>query len=119
MVGGAATYGWQQVTQEGHVGRAGERGKTWAREGEIIDGLRGRESSDVWHHSGLGHRRTMFVASGFEWFTASHSVAVESCLTRLLKDTPERAKIETDRKRVGAEHLPPRVRRNYATHVST
>ena len=30
MVGGAAPHGRSQVTQEGHVGRAGERGKTWA-----------------------------------------------------------------------------------------
>ena len=31
VVGGGATpYGWLQVTQEGHVGRAQERGETWA-----------------------------------------------------------------------------------------
>ena len=57
---------------------------------------------------------TVFVASDFEWFTASRSVAVESYLTRLFKDTSERAKRERKRKRVGAEHLLPRVRRNYA-----
>ena len=56
----------------------------------------------------------VFVASGFEWFTASRSIAVESYLTRIVKDTSERAKKERERKRVGAEHLPPRVRRNYA-----
>ena len=30
VVGGAAPHGRPHVTQEGHVGRAGERGKTWA-----------------------------------------------------------------------------------------
>ena len=33
VIGGAAPHGWPQVTQEGHFGRAGERGKTWARGG--------------------------------------------------------------------------------------
>ena len=70
----------------------------------------------------------LFVASGFEWFTASRSVAVESYLTRLLKDTSESTKTEVEIKRERkTEHLPPRVRRNYAerfgvitpTHVST
>ena len=43
MGGDAAPHGWPQVTQEGHVGRARERGKTGARgEGERVDGLRGR-----------------------------------------------------------------------------
>ena len=33
---------------EGRVGRAGERGKTWAgRKGERVDGLRGRGSSAI------------------------------------------------------------------------
>ena len=31
MVGGAAPHGRPQVTQTGHVGRAGERGETWAK----------------------------------------------------------------------------------------
>ena len=39
MVGGAALRGRPQVTQERHVGRAGEGG------GEGMDGLRGRGSS--------------------------------------------------------------------------
>ena len=63
----------------------------------------------------------MFVASGFEWFTAFSCVAVESsCLTRLLKDTSERTKREGERKRekeierANTKHLPPRVRRDYA-----
>ena len=48
-----------QVTQEGQIGRARERGKTLAQgEGERVDGLRGRLSSDIWHHGGLEHRRT-------------------------------------------------------------
>ena len=55
--------------------------------------------------------QSMFVASDLEGFTASHSVAVESYLTRLLKDTSERTKIDWKTK-----HLPPRVRRNY-THT--
>ena len=42
---------------------------------------------------------SMFVGSGFEWFTASRSVAVESYLARLLKDTSERTKIERERNR--------------------
>ena len=33
MVGGAAPHESPQVTQEGHLGRAGERGKTWAGRG--------------------------------------------------------------------------------------
>ena len=38
MVGGAAPHGWPQATQEGHVERAGECGKTWAGgEGERMD----------------------------------------------------------------------------------
>ena len=41
----------------------------------------------------------MFVASGFEWFTAFCSVAVESCLTRLWKDTSEIEKRERERER--------------------
>ena len=41
----------------------------------------------------------VFVASCFEWFTASRSVAVESHLTRILKDASERAKIEREIKR--------------------
>ena len=39
MVGGTALRGRPQVTQERHVGRAGEGG------GERMDGLRGRGSS--------------------------------------------------------------------------
>ena len=70
----------------------------------------------------------MFLASGFESFTASRSVVVEFYLTRLLKDTPERTKIEREIKSERkTESLPPRVWRNYAhifgaftlTHVST
>ena len=38
----------------------------------------------------------MLVASGFEWFTASGSVAVEFYLTRLLKNPSERTKIERE-----------------------
>ena len=58
VVGGAAPHGRPQVTtQEGqHVGRAGERRKTWVEEGEIMDGLRNRGSSGVWHHEGLEYR---------------------------------------------------------------
>ena len=40
---------------------------------------------------------SVFVAFDFEWLTASSSVAVESCLTRLLKDSSERAKREKER----------------------
>ena len=61
MVGVAVSHGQPQVTQEGHVGRAGERGKTWAggrRINRLIDGLRGRGSSGIWHHGGLKQRRT-------------------------------------------------------------
>ena len=47
--------------------------------------------------SGVIERRGLFVASGFEWFTASRSVAVESCLIRLLKETSKRAKIEGEK----------------------
>ena len=51
MVGGAAPHGRIQVTQEGHVGRAGERMKMWAGgERERMDELRGRGSSAIWHH---------------------------------------------------------------------
>ena len=57
----------------------------------------------------------MFVVSGFEWFTTSRSVAVESYLTRFVngyvRNSEER---ERERNRVGEEHLPPRVRHNYA-----
>ena len=44
VVGGGATpHGWPQVTQEGHVGRAQERGETWTGgEVERVDGMRGR-----------------------------------------------------------------------------
>ena len=53
MVGGAAPHGRPQITQEGHVERAGERRTTWAGgEEEIMDGLPGRALSDVWHHGG-------------------------------------------------------------------
>ena len=41
----------------------------------------------------------MFVASVFEWFTASRSIAVESYLTHLLKGTSERMNIEGEIKR--------------------
>ena len=51
--------GDHRLPQEGHVGRGGERGKTWAeREGERMGGLRGRGPSAIWHHGGLEHRRT-------------------------------------------------------------
>ena len=51
--------GWPQVTQEGHFERAGERGKRGpGREGETMDGLRGRGSPAIWHLGGLKHRRT-------------------------------------------------------------
>ena len=40
---------------------------------------------------------SVFVASGSEWFTASRSVAVGYCLTRLLKGTSERTKRERER----------------------
>ena len=57
---------------EDHVGRAGERGNTWAgRKGERIDGLRGRGSSAIWHHGGLEHRRrTNYLTLGSN--TAQH-----------------------------------------------
>ena len=42
---------------------------------------------------------SVFVASSFEWFTASRSLAVKSYSTRLLKDTSERAKNERERER--------------------
>ena len=43
MVGGAAPHVRPQVTQEDNVGRAGERGKTWAGgEVKITDRLRGK-----------------------------------------------------------------------------
>ena len=48
MVGGTASHGQPQVTQEGNVGRAGERGKTWAGEegkdqpGEVTNLARGQ-----------------------------------------------------------------------------
>ena len=59
MVGGAAPHGRPQVTPEGHVGRAGQRGETWATgEEEEMDGLRWRGSSGAWHHGGLEHRHT-------------------------------------------------------------
>ena len=43
----------------GELENAGKR-ETWVGgEGEIIDGLRGRGSSAIWHHGGLEHcRRT-------------------------------------------------------------
>ena len=57
------------------------------------------------------------AASGFEWFSASRSVAVESYLTRLLKDPLKRTNIERDIKRERKrEHLLPRVRRNTPKH---
>ena len=40
----------------GELENAGQRGPKG--EGEIMDGLRGRGSSGVWHHDGLEHRRT-------------------------------------------------------------
>ena len=54
----AAPHGGPKVTQEGRIGRGGERAKTWAGgEGEIMDGLRGRGLSAIWHRGGLEHRR--------------------------------------------------------------
>ena len=59
MVEGVDPHVRPQDSQEGYVGRAGDRGKTWAQgEGEIMVGLRRRGSSCVWHHGGLKHRRT-------------------------------------------------------------
>ena len=52
MVGDAAPHGRPHVTQEGHVGRPGERGITWATNGRTA-WLR----SGVWHHGGLKYRR--------------------------------------------------------------
>ena len=46
-----------------------------------------------------GLTSVLFVALGFEWFSAWRSVAVESYSTRLLKDTSERAKRERERER--------------------
>ena len=40
----------------GELENAGKRGS--GGEGEIMDGLRGRGSSTVWHYGGLEHRRT-------------------------------------------------------------
>ena len=56
MVGGAApSHGRSQVTQEGHVGRAGERGEAWAGgKREIMDELRGRRFSGVLASRGTG-----------------------------------------------------------------
>ena len=59
VVRGAAPHGRPQVTQEGDVGRVGERGESWVGgEGERMGGLRGRGSSAIWHHRGLKHCRT-------------------------------------------------------------
>ena len=52
---GHASHGRLQVTQEGHVRRAGERGRGV---GEGMDRLRGRGLSGVWHHGRLEHHRT-------------------------------------------------------------
>ena len=50
--------GDHRLPQEGHVGRARKRGKTWTEgKGEMTDGLRGRGSSGVWYHGGLEIRR--------------------------------------------------------------
>ena len=55
-----------RLPETGHVGRAGEYGKTWARgKGEITDGLRGSGSSNVWHHGGLEHRRASPLRIGW------------------------------------------------------
>ena len=56
---------------------------------------------DVKHEksSQISSMYSLFVTSGFEWFTASRSVAVESYLTRLLKDMSERTRIERETKR--------------------
>ena len=56
--GGTAPHGRPQVTQEDHVGRAGECGTTWAGvEGGGMDGLRGK-GSGVWYHGRLEYRRS-------------------------------------------------------------
>ena len=54
VVGGAASYGRPQVTQEGRVERAGERGAMWVGgELERMDELRGRGVPGICHHGGL------------------------------------------------------------------
>ena len=71
MFAGAAPHGGLQVTQEDHVGRAGERGTTWIEgEGERVDGLRGRGSLGVLHHEGLEYRRTRLRIEGFRFLAA-------------------------------------------------
>ena len=45
-----------QRVLSGELEKAGKGGPR--EKGEIMDGLRGRGSSAMWHHGGLEHRRT-------------------------------------------------------------
>ena len=63
VVEGAAPHGRSRVTQEGHVGRERERGKTWAR-GE---GRRGKEKK--WTDSIVEDRRVFDITG--DWSTAA------------------------------------------------
>ena len=47
-------------------------GKTWAGGKELMDVLRGKLSSGIWHHGGLKHRHTI----NRPWGLVQHSITV-------------------------------------------
>ena len=101
MVGGATAHGQPQVAQEGHVGRGGKRGKTWAG-GEIkgMDGLRSGGSWCVWYHGGLEYRRTV-LDSGVRYNT----VCEEGCSFVAARVRDEKKASETRQRKREAEEV--------------